>query len=453
MASLRRVPVDRQARADDARHDAAGRDRPLPALPDGRALLRAPSRGVRAHPARAAVHRGRRRLHGRERERRRWTPRSGRATKPSIVFGGNVRARTPNVSSLLRRQRESRRPGRLRVGRMADGGRVPRQLGGRLIDNQFLGQALVAGIEGERGSARRVVAHAGGTTLLHRSAAGRVAGASRGVQRLMQLRSPDGTRPSVVAQPALLRRRRHRARRRARASRADRALAHRRRRGAGEPARGRRVGDRARPRSDADGSYTSHRIARLNLLLGVRDIHFVRRTGSMRSRRPRTCRSGSSSACRSDAARRCSAREEEDFFLAGDLYVGLSRSPHTRRACSSRARGVERSGEAAWDGVLTTGRLTHYVMFTPIAARPVALEWAGGYQQRTPFQLLLGVPEGGVRGYENVESSGRPATRRACGAALHVRRGAEGWPTSGSRCSPTPAVSGRATSRSASRRR
>jgi hypothetical protein len=30
----------------------------------------------------------------------------------------------------------------------------------------------------------------------------------------------------------------------------------------------------------------------------------------------------------------------------------------------------------------------------------VALEFSGAYRQRTPFQLLLGVPEGGVRGYE-----------------------------------------------------
>jgi hypothetical protein len=56
--------------------------------------------------------------------------------------------------------------------------------------------------------------------------------------------------------------------------------------------------------------------------------------------------------------------------------------------------------------VLTTGRLTHQIMITPSQLDMFALEWAGGYQQRTPFQLLLGVPEGGVRGYENANLPG-----------------------------------------------
>ena len=34
------------------------------------------------------------------------------------------------------------------------------------------------------------------------------------------------------------------------------------------------------------------------------------------------------------------------------------------------------------------------------------MEWSGGYRQRTPFQLLIGVPEGGVRGYEESRLAG-----------------------------------------------
>ena len=34
------------------------------------------------------------------------------------------------------------------------------------------------------------------------------------------------------------------------------------------------------------------------------------------------------------------------------------------------------------------------------------LDWAGGYRQRMPFQLLLGVHEGGVRGYEKSNFAG-----------------------------------------------
>jgi hypothetical protein len=34
------------------------------------------------------------------------------------------------------------------------------------------------------------------------------------------------------------------------------------------------------------------------------------------------------------------------------------------------------------------------------------MEFSGAFRQRTPFQLLLGVPEGGVRGYEQSDYAG-----------------------------------------------
>jgi outer membrane protein assembly factor BamA len=56
--------------------------------------------------------------------------------------------------------------------------------------------------------------------------------------------------------------------------------------------------------------------------------------------------------------------------------------------------------------VLTTGRVTHYLKFSPWHLNQATLEWSGGYRQRTPFQLLIGVPEGGVRGYEESRLAG-----------------------------------------------
>ena len=59
-----------------------------------------------------------------------------------------------------------------------------------------------------------------------------------------------------------------------------------------------------------------------------------------------------------------------------------------------------------WDGVIATGIVTHYFRFTPRHRNFVALEFSGAYRQRTPFQLLLGVPEGGVRCYEQSHFAG-----------------------------------------------
>jgi hypothetical protein len=144
--------------------------------------------------------------------------------------------------------------------------------------------------------------------------------------------------------------------------------------------------------------YTSHRIARLNLLLGVRDIRFERRSGLDALTATQDVPLGVQLGMQLGRSSPMFGAKEEDFFLAGDLYVGLSHSSHTTTRLQLQAEGRRASGDAAWDGVLTTGRLTHQLMITPSQLDMFALEWAGGYQQRTPFQLLLGVPEAGVRG-------------------------------------------------------
>ena len=169
--------------------------------------------------------------------------------------------------------------------------------------------------------------------------------------------------------------------------------------------------------------YTSHKIARLNLLLGVRDIQFERRTGLDALTATQDVPLGVQLGMQLGRSMPMLGAAEEDLFLAGDLYVGLSHSPHTTTRLQLQGEGRRVAGETAWDGVLTTGRLTHQVMITPSQLDLFALEWAGGFQQRTPFQLLLGVPEGGVRGYENANLPGGQRHRRARGAPLHVRHG------------------------------
>jgi hypothetical protein len=56
--------------------------------------------------------------------------------------------------------------------------------------------------------------------------------------------------------------------------------------------------------------------------------------------------------------------------------------------------------------VLSTGRLAHQIKISPANLDELVLEWAGGYRQRMPFQLLLGVHEGGVRGFEKSSFAG-----------------------------------------------
>jgi len=323
----------------------------------------------------------------------------------SVVLGGNVRARTPNVMSLLVGNANLGGQGVYASAGWRTGDGFRDSFSGRLVDNQFLGQPLVAGIEGERGSVGgrwRMQAGRPFYTDLQRVAWRARAGESSG---LMQLRSPDGMRPSVAVSQRYF----------------DVGGIAR----IGVPGRLGLIGLSLTGDDEEPGNrlvaaesgfvrdigpvptpYTSHRIARMNLLLGVRDIRFERRTGLDALTATQDVPLGVQFGMQLGRSLSVLGAAEEDFFLAGDLYVGLSHSPHTTTRLQLQGEGRRVAGTSAWDGVLTTGRLTHQVMITPTQLDLFALDWAGGFEQRTPFQLLLGVPDGGVRGYENANLPG-----------------------------------------------
>ena len=323
----------------------------------------------------------------------------------SVVLGGSVRARTPNVMSLLVGNANLGGQGVYASGGWRTGDGFRDSFSGRLIDNQFLGQPLVAGIEGERASVGgrwRMQAGRPFYTDLQRVAWRARIGESSG---LMQLRSPDGMRPSVAISQRYF----------------DVGGIAR----VGVPGRLGLIGLSVTGDDEEPGNrlvaadsgvvrdigpvptpYTSHRIARLNMLLGVRDIRYERRTGLDALTATQDAPLGAQFGMQLGRSMAMLGAAEEDFFLAGDLYVGLSHSPHTTTRLQLQSEGRRVAGTSAWDGVLTTGRLTHQVMITPSQLDLFALDWAGGFEQRTPFQLLLGVPDGGVRGYENANLPG-----------------------------------------------
>ena len=332
----------------------------------------------------------------------------------SIVFGGSVRARAPNVSSLLVGNANVGGQGIYMSGSWRSGDGFRDGYAARLIDNQFLGQALVAAVEGERasiGGSWRAQAGRPFFTDLQRVAWRARSGMARD---LVELRRPAGSRPSVELQRRYF----------------DVGGIAR----VGAPGRlglfGLSItGDDEEPGNRliiADSgvthdlgpvprTYQPHRIARGNLLLGVRDIHFERRQGYDALTASQDVPLGVQLGTQIGRSLSVLGAREEDFFLAGDLYVGLS-SLNTVTRVQMQGEGRRQSGGAAWDGILTTGRVTHQRKFNSAHLGQAVLEWAGGFQQRTPFQLLLGVSESGIRGYENSTFAGG---RRLVGRLEH----------------------------------
>ena len=322
----------------------------------------------------------------------------------SIVFGGSVRARSPMLTSVL--------AGNANIGGEGVFGSVGWRYGegfrsavsARVTDNQFLGEPMIATIEGER-------AQLGGTwrtelmhpflTDLQTVAWHTQAGNSK---TFVELRRPDGVRPSVMLMRQYF----------------DAGAIAR----LGPPGRFLLMGGSITSDDESSGqrlttsdtgvitdvgvlprTYASHRVARLNLLAGVRNISFVRRVGLDALTSVQDVPVGVQLGGLIGRTVRGLGSRDDDTFISGDLYAGATSMLGIVRL---QARGEARRelGANQWDGVLSTARLTHTLQFSWWHENQVRLEWSSTWRQRTPFQLLFGMPEGGVRGFEESSLAG-----------------------------------------------
>jgi hypothetical protein len=323
----------------------------------------------------------------------------------AMVLGGSVRARSPVISGVLLGNANLGGQGVYVSGAWRTGDGFRDGFAGRLIDNQFLGRTLIAGIEGERrpiGGSWRVFAGRPFFTDLQRTAWRARAGES---YALMQLRRPDRTRPGVE-----LRRRYYELGAIGRVGVPGRLGLF----GVSVTGDDETPGTRLlipdsgmlRDLGPAPRPYEPHRMSRVNVLLGIRDIEFVRRRALDAITATQDVPLGVQVGLQIGRSSPILGAVEDDYFLAGDLYAGVSRSERATTRLQMQLQGRRAAGVSEWDGVLSTGRLTHQMKFSMAQVDEFVVEWAGGYRIRTPFQLLLGVPESGVRGYERSTFAG-----------------------------------------------
>ncbi len=163
--------------------------------------------------------------------------------------------------------------------------------------------------------------------------------------------------------------------------------------------------------------YSQHQIARLNALWGIREIRYRQARGFDALTGVQDIATGVQFGTLVGHSLGLLGARDHDLFVSSTLYAGMGNAK-SFLGFQADAEGREDLSTAGWDGVLTGERLAWY--FKPLPDQTVILssEFGIGLQQRLPFALWLGDPDGGVRGY---------TTSHIVGGARSVTRVEERW--------------------------
>ena len=323
----------------------------------------------------------------------------------SIVLGGTERARSPFFTSLLLGTANLAGVGIFASGWWRYGEGFRDAVGGRLVNYQFLGNPMVFVLEGERaslGGQWRTELMRPFYTDLQRVAWRAQIGRSNGY---LEIREPNGAVPAVnlsrnyfdvggvarVGAPGRI------------LTLVGVSLT-----GDDETSGTQLInGDSgyARVVGTLPRDYGSHRSARMNFLFGVRDINFVRREGLDALTGAQDVPLGVQIGGLIGRSVRSLGAREDDSYVSGDVYAGATSGIGILRL---QLKGQARRGLGAdsLDSILMSGRATHSLQFSPWHVNQLNLEWSAAYRMLQPFQLFLGVPDAGVRGYEGANLVG-----------------------------------------------
>jgi hypothetical protein len=163
------------------------------------------------------------------------------------------------------------------------------------------------------------------------------------------------------------------------------------------------------PSSTLASRYSARRAARLNFLWGVRNVEFKRVEGFDALTGEQDVRTGFQLGTLLGRSLSVLGTYDDDILVSTDIYAGVG-TARSFAAIQLLAEGRQNYDENRWDDILSSGRAAWYFKPHPRHASIMSGEWSGGWRQRSPFQLTLGEPRGGMRGYSRADL---PGGRRA----------------------------------------
>lgn len=161
-----------------------------------------------------------------------------------------------------------------------------------------------------------------------------------------------------------------------------------------------------------DGRYASHTSSRVNVLLGYRNLRYVRTTGFEGLRNVEDVPEGIEIGALIGKGTSLLGSGDHDVLAGTQLYAGRVDSTSALRL-QAEAEARRPDASAPWDGVLTSGRLAWHRRMSESQMFVTSVDWGGGWHVRVPFRVTLAGSEGGIRGMpEEVEQGGRRAILR-----------------------------------------
>jgi hypothetical protein len=153
------------------------------------------------------------------------------------------------------------------------------------------------------------------------------------------------------------------------------------------------------------GRFMETRAARVNALLGVRGIRFMRARGLDALRGSQDIPLGLQFGTLVGRGVPIFDARTNDLFVASDLYLGFG-TPRMVYRLQLQGEGRRTQETGQWDGLVGSGRLIGYAIVGDRRTRTLSLEWAGTSRVLVPHALSLGVPDGGIRGFRNANIIG-----------------------------------------------
>jgi hypothetical protein len=151
--------------------------------------------------------------------------------------------------------------------------------------------------------------------------------------------------------------------------------------------------------------YVDHRIARVNLLWGVRDIGFTRVKGLDALTATQDFPVGFQVGTQFGRSVTALGARDDDIFMTSDLYVGAIGHNNALRL-QIEGEGRHDNSSNLWDGMLANGIAVEYYKPVPSNTTTLSLAFSGGWQQRIPFNFTFSDPVGGLRGYTGSNTPG-----------------------------------------------